>query len=50
MNSKTRQFIASFDAFGEPVSLNFKGDSSYKTLVSAFFSIEIKSFIIVFAA
>lgn len=46
---KLREFITSFDVFSEPVSLNYKGETSYKTVVGAFFSISIKIFLIIYA-
>ena len=42
-------FVTSFDAFGEPVSINYKGDSTYKTCLGALFTICLKSFVLVFA-
>ena len=50
MKGKAHRFFTSFDTFGEPVSLNFKGDDTYRTAVGALFSIAIKLFIIVYAA
>ena len=47
--SKFLNFFTSFDDFGEPVSLNYAGDSSFKTKIGAFFSILIKVFILVHA-
>ena len=40
--------VRSFDIFGEPVGLNYKGDSNFKTLLGAFFSILLQSFILFF--
>ena len=40
------KFITSFDVFGEPVSLNYNGESSFKTLIGAFFTVLIKLFLI----
>ena len=42
-------FLTSFDVFGEPVSLNYKGDTSFKTFIGAIFSIIIKSFLMIYA-
>ena len=47
--TKFLNFFTSFDDFGEPVSLNYAGDSSFKTKIGAFFSILIKVFILVHA-
>ena len=33
------QYLVSFDAFGEPITLNYKGSSTYKTGVGAFFTV-----------
>ena len=45
-----RDWLVSFDAFGEPVSLNYNGDTTYKTAVGALLSISIKAFLLFFAA
>ena len=42
-------FLTSFDVFGEPISLNYKGDKSFKTFIGAFFTIMIKTFLMVYA-
>ena len=39
-------FFVSFDSFGEAVSLNYKGEGSYKTALGALVSIGLKSFIL----
>ena len=39
--------LRSLDSFGEPVSLNYKGDSAYKTLPGAFLTLVLKGFIFV---
>ena len=44
--NKVSSFFKSFDVFGEQISLNYRGDSSYRTSVGAFFSIVMKSFIL----
>ena len=44
-----RNFLISFDVFGEPVSLNYDGDSTYKTVIGAIFSLVIKSFLLIYA-
>ena len=38
-------YLISLDAFGEPVTLNYRGDSSFKTGVGAFFTIVLRIFI-----
>ena len=43
------KFVTSLDVFGEPVSLNYGGDSSFKTGIGALFSIAIKTLIFVYA-
>ena len=42
-------FLKSFDVFGEPVSLNYKGGTTFKTCLGAFFSIIIKIFLLIYA-
>ena len=42
------QYLVSFDAFGEPITLNYKGSSTYKTGVGAFFTIGLRLFIIMY--
>ena len=44
-----RRFVTSFDVFGEPVSLNYNGGTTFKTLIGAMFTIMIKCFILIFA-
>ena len=46
---KFYDYLKSFDSFGEPISLNYKGDSAYSTGLGAFFSIAIQAFILIFA-
>ena len=43
-----KKFLKSLDAFGEPVSLNYAGDSTYKTLPGALATILINFFLIVY--
>ena len=45
---KFTNFLVSLDAFGEPVTLNYKGSSTFKTGVGAFFTIGLKAFILSF--
>ena len=40
----------SFDVFGEPVSLNYGGNSSFKTGIGALFSIAIKAVVFAYAS
>ena len=40
------KFLTSLDAFGEPVTLNYKGESTFKTGVGAFFTIVLRAFIL----
>ena len=49
MAEKLRDFFVSFDSFGEPISINYKGETSYKTGVGALFSLVIKSFLLIYA-
>ena len=42
------KYLVSFDAFGEPITLNYKGSSTYKTGVGAFFTIGIRVFILTY--
>ena len=44
-----KNFVKSFDAFGEPVTLNYNGDSVYRTMIGALFSILIKSFLLIYS-
>ena len=48
--SSLTSYIRSFDSFGEPVSLNYKGDSSYKTLLGAILTLCLNTFLLVYAA
>ena len=41
--------IKSLDTFGEQVGLNYKGDSAFRTLPGAFFSLVLQAFIFIFA-
>ena len=42
-------YLISLDSFGEPVSVNYNGESTFKTWIGAFATIVLKSFILVFA-
>ena len=39
------KYLTSLDAFGEPVTLNYRGDSTFKTGIGAFFTIILRTFI-----
>ena len=39
------KYLVSLDAFGEPVTLNYRGESTFKTGVGAFFTIILRAFI-----
>ena len=43
-----KKFIRSFDVFGEPVSLNYNGESSFKTIIGALFTLLIKIFLTIY--
>ena len=45
-----KTMFVSLDAFGEKVSLNYQGESSYKTLVGAFLTLVLRAFMFVYAA
>ena len=40
------KFITSLDAFGKPVTLNYRGESTFKTGVGAFLTIVLRAFIL----
>ena len=40
------KYIVSQDVFGEPVTLNYKGEATFKTGVGAFFTIALRAFIL----
>ena len=42
------KYIVSLDAFGEPVTLNYRGKSTYKTGLGAFFTICLRAFILTY--
>ena len=42
--------LKSWDSFGEPVTLNYQGDSAFKTSLGGCFSIALKVFMTVYAA
>ena len=41
-------YLVSLDAFGEPVTLNYKGESTFKTSVGAFFTLMLRAFILTY--
>ena len=43
------KFMTSFDVFGKPVTFNYNGDTTYKTMIGASLTIVIKTFILVYA-
>jgi len=49
MTSFFYKFFVSFDAFGTPIGVNWKGKQSYNTAVGALFTIAIKIFLMVYA-
>ena len=42
------KWLTSFDAYGEPVSVSYKGDTTYKTPVGALLTFSMRSFILIF--
>ena len=40
--------IRDFDDFAEPISVNYKGDSAFKTLPGAFLSLVLKGLVFMF--
>ena len=48
--SKFLSFFKNQDVFGEPVTVNYNGESTYKTWIGALGSLSIKIFIAIFAA
>ena len=41
-------WIRSFDDYGEPIDINYKGDTTYKTYTGAVFTLALKGFMIAF--
>ena len=41
-------YLVSLDTFGEPVTLNYKGSSTFKTGVGAFFTLVLRAFILIY--
>ena len=50
MRISFRKMFVSLHTFGQPVQLNYKGESSYKTMFGAFITIAIKSFMLLYTA
>lgn len=48
MSSKFLDFIKSFDSYGEPVQVSYKGDSSFKTTIGALVSLAMQGFMLAF--
>ena len=48
MGRSFREMFVSLDTFGTPVSLNYKGESSYKTILGALITIALKIFMLVY--
>ena len=46
--NKFIKYLVSLDAYGEPVTLNYKGSSTFKTGFGAFFTIVLRVFILIF--
>ena len=47
MSSRIVSYFRSLDQFGEPVALNYKGESHFKTGIGAIFSIALGSFMLI---
>ena len=45
---KFSKYLTSLDSFGEPVTLNYKGSSTFKTGFGAFFTIVTSAFILTY--
>ena len=41
-------YFLSLDSFGEPVSVNYKSDTTYKTVLGALLTIALKIFVLVY--
>ena len=46
---KFSSYLKSYDAFGEPIGLNYDGEATYKTVIGALVTIAIKGFLLMFA-
>ncbi len=45
-----RNYIVSLDSFGEPISVNYEGEATYKTLLGAVATIALKTFVLIYAS
>ena len=43
------RYLVSFDDYGEPVGVSYKGEGSFKTGIGAFFSLAMQVFLLLFA-
>ena len=50
MTSSLYKFLLAFDAYGNPISVNFRGATSYKTGLGAVFTVLIKGFLLFYLA
>ena len=42
-------WFKALDAYGEPISVTYKGETTYKTWVGALLTLSMRSFMLVFA-
>ena len=49
MPSSLISYLKKFDSFGEPVGVNYKGESTYKTVLGSFCTLALLAFLIFFA-
>ena len=45
----TRKFLTSFDIFGIPITVNYKGEATYKTFIGFLFSLAVFSLIMMYS-
>ena len=45
-----RNYLVSLDSFGEPISVNYKGETSFKTCLGALATIALKTFVLIYAS
>ena len=43
------KYLISLNSFGEPISVNYNGDTTFKTCIGAFSTIVLKSFLLIYA-
>ena len=48
MGRSIQKRLRALDTFGEPVGVNFKGESNYRTILGAICTIGIQSFLLVY--